>query len=120
MVTGETARPGICIESTPRSNGAGPPEGEAGRGPDRGHPTARAGGASPKRVRQAAIVRVCAGTSLVQRGMEWKEDLPPGYRLREDPDLLILLRPDGSVAGAFSALGADPLEVIAEAWEDFE
>ena len=52
--------------------------------------------------------------------MEWKEDLPPGYRLREDPDLLILLRPDGSVAGAFSALGADPLEVIAEAWEDFE
>ncbi len=42
--------------------------------------------------------------------MRWEEDLPPGYRLRED----------GSEVAAFSALGADPLEVIAAAWEDFE
>ncbi len=47
-------------------------------------------------------------------------DLPPGYSLREDPDLLILLRPDGSEMAAFSATGADPLEVIAAAWEDSE
>ena len=52
--------------------------------------------------------------------MRWEEDLPPGYRLREDPDLLILLGPDGSVVAAFSAQGADPLEVIAAAWEDHE
>ncbi len=48
------------------------------------------------------------------------EDLPPGYRLREDPDILLLLRPDGSLVAAFSARGADPLEVIAAAWEDYE
>ena len=52
--------------------------------------------------------------------MRWEEDLPLGYRLREDPDILLLLRPDGSVAAAFSATGADPLEVIAAAWEDHE
>ena len=50
--------------------------------------------------------------------MGWEEDLPPGYTLREDPDLLVLLRPDGSVVAAFSAGGADPMEVIAAAWED--
>ena len=38
--------------------------------------------------------------------------------MRGDPDLLILLRPDGSEVAAFSALRADPLEVIAAAWED--
>ena len=32
-------------------------------------------------------------------------NLPLGYRLWRDPDLLILLRPDGSVAAAFSAGG---------------
>ena len=47
-------------------------------------------------------------------------DLPPGYRLREDADLLILLRKNGSEVAAFSAPGADPLEVIAAAWEDSE
>ena len=50
--------------------------------------------------------------------MGWEEDLPPGYTLRGDPDLLVLLRPDGSVVAAFSAGGADPMEVIAAAWED--
>jgi hypothetical protein len=53
--------------------------------------------------------------------VRWEGDhLPPGYRTRDDADLLILLRPDGSVVAAFSALGADPLEVIAAAWEDHE
>ncbi len=47
-------------------------------------------------------------------------DLPPGYGLREDADLLVLLREDGSEVAKFSATGADPLEVIAAAWEDSE
>jgi hypothetical protein len=38
--------------------------------------------------------------------VRWEEHLPPGYRTRKDADLLILLRPDGSV--------------IAEAWGDNE
>ncbi len=71
-------------------------------------------------MRQDDICRICAGTSPVQRGMRWDEDLPPGYRMREDADLLVLLREDGSEVAAFSTLGADPLEVIAAAWEDFE
>ena len=32
-------------------------------------------------------------------------NLPLGYALRRDPDLLLLQRPDGSVAAAFSARG---------------
>ena len=52
--------------------------------------------------------------------MGWEEDLPPGYAPKGDPDLLVLLRPDGSELAAFSARGADPLEVIAAAWEDHE
>lgn len=51
--------------------------------------------------------------------MRLEENLPPGYRLREDADLLVLLRPDGSEAAAFSAQGADPLKVIVAAWEDY-
>jgi hypothetical protein len=50
----------------------------------------------------------------------WEEDLPPDYTLRRDVDLLVLVGPAGSVVAAFSALGADPLEVIAAAWEDHE
>jgi hypothetical protein len=46
--------------------------------------------------------------------------LPPGYRLKKDADLMVLLGPDGSKVAAFSALGADPLEVFAAAWEDYE
>jgi hypothetical protein len=37
-----------------------------------------------------------------------------------DADLLILLGPNGAEIAAFSAQGADPLEVIAAAWEDYE
>jgi hypothetical protein len=51
--------------------------------------------------------------------MREDEDLPPGYRLQQDPDILLLLGPDGSVVATFSALGADPLEVFAAAWEDY-
>ena len=45
--------------------------------------------------------------------------LPPGYRLRLDPDVLVLGRADGSTVAAFSALGADPREVEREAREDY-
>jgi DNA-binding SARP family transcriptional activator len=38
-------------------------------------------------------------------------DLPTGYYLERDPDVLVLRRLDGSVAGAFSARGAAP-EVV--------
>jgi len=45
-------------------------------------------------------------------------DLPPGYHLRKDTDLLVLLRPDGSEVAEFVAGAADPLEVTVAAWED--
>jgi hypothetical protein len=45
-------------------------------------------------------------------------NLPLGYRLWRDPDLLVLLRPDGSVAAAFSARGANEEAVELAAWED--
>jgi hypothetical protein len=45
-------------------------------------------------------------------------NLPLGYRLRRDPELLLLLRPDGSVAAAFSARGANEESVELAAWED--
>ncbi len=66
-------------------------------------------------MRRAAIGRIRAETGPVHRGMRWEEELPPGYSLREDVDLLVLLRPDGSGVAAFSARGADPLEAIAAA-----
>ena len=50
----------------------------------------------------------------------WEGDLPPGYGLREDADLLVLLGPGGSEVAAFGAPGTDPFEVIAAAWEDYE
>src|SRR5918997_5625411 len=40
------------------------------------------------------------------RGLSW--DSPAGYYLERDPDVLVLRRLDGSVAGAFSARGAAP------------
>ena len=60
-------------------------------------------------------------TSMPSREcVRWEGDLPPGYRLKKDADLMVLLGPDGSKVAAFSALGADPLEVFAAAWEDYE
>ena len=50
--------------------------------------------------------------------MQWEGDLPPGYGLRKDEDVLVLLRPDGSEVARFGAGAADPLEVIVAAWED--
>src|SRR5215211_4640729 len=38
-------------------------------------------------------------------------DMPTGYYLERDPDILALRRPDGSLAGAFSARGAAPEDV---------
>ncbi|MBA2533694.1 MAG: winged helix-turn-helix domain-containing protein [Rubrobacter sp.] len=35
-------------------------------------------------------------------------DLPTGYYMERDPDVLVLRRPDGSMVGAFSARGAAP------------
>ena len=35
-------------------------------------------------------------------------DMPTGYYLERDPDILTLRRPDGSIVGAFSARGAAP------------
>ena len=60
------------------------------------------------------------GNEDLPSGYRPERDLPPGYSLREDPELLVLLRPDGSEVAAFSAQGADPLEVVAAAWEDSE
>jgi hypothetical protein len=49
----------------------------------------------------------------------WEElQLPPGYRLEWDLDMLILRRPDGSAVATFSARGAMPERVEEEAWED--
>jgi hypothetical protein len=45
-------------------------------------------------------------------------ELPPGYRLRLDPDLLLLCRPDGSEVAAFSARGVLAERLEAVAWED--
>ena len=52
---------------------------------------------------------------------DWEGDLPPGYGLRKGgAELLVLLRPGGSEVAAFGAQGADPIEVIAAAWGDYE
>jgi hypothetical protein len=45
--------------------------------------------------------------------------LPLGYYLERDADLLILRRSDGSFLAAFSAVGADPIDVeLMVVWED--
>src|SRR5215203_5353434 len=43
---------------------------------------------------------------IIMRGLAL--DLPAGYYLERDPDVLVLRRVDGSMAGAFSARGAAP------------
>ena len=47
-----------------------------------------------------------------------KFQLPPGYRLEMDADLLELRRTDGALVAAFSARGASPAAVVREAEED--
>ena len=53
------------------------------------------------------------GGTTGPRVREWKENLPPRYRLREDADLLVLLGPDGSQVASLKRAGGRPLEVIA-------
>jgi DNA-binding SARP family transcriptional activator len=50
--------------------------------------------------------------------MQHAVDLPTGYRLRSDSDLLILRRSDDSVVAKFSAVGADINEVRKAAEQD--
>jgi hypothetical protein len=45
--------------------------------------------------------------------------LPPGYRIEQDADLLILRRQDGSMVGAFSTRGATREAVEKAAYEDY-
>jgi hypothetical protein len=46
--------------------------------------------------------------------------LPPGYHLNEsDPDVVTLLRPDGSKTAFFVAESADPEEIEREAWKGY-
>lgn len=44
--------------------------------------------------------------------------LPPGYALEHGADVLLLRRPDDSVAATFSARGVNPAEVSRTAEED--
>jgi len=45
-------------------------------------------------------------------------ELPFGYYLKRDADVLILHRFDGTFVGAFSVRGVDFLEVEMAVWED--
>jgi hypothetical protein len=47
-----------------------------------------------------------------------KLNLPPGYYVELDADLLELHRPDGSLVAAFSARGTTLAEVVSTAEED--
>ncbi len=47
-------------------------------------------------------------------------DLPAGYWLERDADILVLHRPDDSIVAAFSAQGADPTEIERAAEEDHQ
>ncbi len=47
-----------------------------------------------------------------------RHNLPFGYYVERDPDLLTLHRSDGSVVAAFSAGGVDPFELELTVWED--
>lgn len=53
-----------------------------------------------------------------RRHEEANPQLPPGYYLERDPDLLTLHRPDGSFVAAFSVSGAIWEAVERVAWED--
>jgi hypothetical protein len=44
--------------------------------------------------------------------------LPPGYRVRLDPDVLVLIRADGSQVALFSREGFVAEAVEQAAWED--
>jgi hypothetical protein len=46
--------------------------------------------------------------------------LPPGYYLDLDPDILMLRRKDDSMLAAFSARGATRATIEMEAWVDYQ
>ena len=48
-----------------------------------------------------------------------KLNLPPGYHVELDADLMELRRSDGSLVAAFSARGAAPAEVTRTAEEEY-
>jgi hypothetical protein len=48
----------------------------------------------------------------------WTPELPPGYSVERDPDLLVLRRPDGTIVAVFSVRGATVEAVEKAAWED--
>jgi hypothetical protein len=48
-----------------------------------------------------------------------KLNLPPGYYVELDADLMELHRPDGSLVAVFSARDATPAEVARTAEEDY-
>ena len=45
-------------------------------------------------------------------------NLPFGYYVERDPDLLVLRCSDGSFVAAFSAQGVDPFEIELAVWEE--
>src|SRR5215207_9256029 len=51
--------------------------------------------------------------------MQHTLDLPTGYRLRRDPDILTLCRSDGSMVARFSGAGADLNEIRKAAEQDY-
>ena len=51
--------------------------------------------------------------------MQHTLDLPTGYRLRRDSDILTLCRSDDSIVARFSGAGADPNEVRKTAEQDY-
>lgn len=51
--------------------------------------------------------------------MQHTSDLPTGYRLRRDSDILTLCRPDDSIVARFSGAGADLNEVRKAAEQDY-
>ena len=73
------------------------------------------------RVLRIRYVRMSGNSRIRYRkdkGM--KLQLPPGYYLELDPDILMLRRKDDSVLGAFSARGAIRAAVEMEAWVDYQ
>lgn len=44
--------------------------------------------------------------------------LPNGYRVEWEPDIITLLRPDGSVVARFYTWSAEPGEILRTALED--
>src|ERR687890_2206166 len=59
------------------------------------------------------------GSPCGEGRMQHTLDLPTGYRLRRDPDILTLCRSDGSMVARFSGAGADLNEIRKAAEQDY-